>query len=48
MYFVFKDTVKNVVPNADISKNMKIFFKQILKYIEGSLMKSSGKISREH
>ena len=42
------DTVKNVVCNADIWKNTKNYFLNRVKYIEGSLVKSSGKISREH
>ena len=43
------DTVKYVVHNADIWKNKKVlFFLNRMKYIEGSLMKSSGNISKEH
>ena len=41
------DTVKNVIGNADIWKNKNYFVNRV-KYIEGSLMKSSGKISREY
>ena len=39
-------TVKNVVHNADIWKNY--YFLNRMKYIEDSLMKSSGKIFRKH
>ena len=43
------DTVKNVVCNADIwKKKQKYYYLNRMKYIEGSLMKSSGKIFREH
>ena len=43
------DTVKNDVRNPDILKNTKtIIFLNKVKHIEGSLMKSSGRISREH
>ena len=41
--------VKNVVCNADIwKKKQKYYYLNRMKYIEGSLMKSSGKIFREH
>ena len=42
------DTVKNVVRNADIWKKQKYYFLNRIKYIEGSLMKSFGKISKEN
>ena len=43
------DRVKNVVCNADIwKKKQKYYYLNRMKYIEGSLMKSSGKIFREH
>ena len=42
------DTFENAVHNADISKNTTILFLNRMKCIEGSLIKSSGKISREH
>ena len=42
------DTVKNVVRNADIWKKQKYYFLNRIKYIEGILMKSFGKISKEN
>ena len=37
----------NVELNADISKKTKNIFLNKMEYIEGSLMKSSGKIPRD-
>ena len=42
------DTVKNVVCNDDIWKKKQKYYLNRMKYIEGSLMKSSGKIFREN
>ena len=39
---------KKVVHNANIQKKQKYYFLNRMKYIEGSLVKFSGKISREH
>ena len=43
---VYMGTGKNAVHNADIWKNK--YFLNRMKYIEVSLVKSSGKIYREH
>ena len=45
IYKQYMDTVKNVVRNVDLWKNILL---NRLKYIEDSLVKFSGKIFREH
>ena len=37
-----------IIRNADIKKTQKYYFLNGMKYIKGSLVKTSGKISREN